>query len=99
VIKKNYAIIAHDYSLLWRFEYLGINDLFLRNDIGAEEIAAEIGYAVELIQSKIKQRQRGTEMILLSPLPVNLPKEESAMYRLQLIKSESLFEEYRKAAD
>lgn len=79
--------------------YLGINDLFQRNDIGAEEIARNIGYAVELIQSASRQQDPPPEVLLLSPLPVNLPEEDADMYRLQIIKSECFYNEYRKVAE
>ncbi len=79
---------------------LGINDLFQRDDIGAEEIALNIGYAIELIQNGSKTDKRASPAILvLSPLPVHLPNGFAGEYRLQIIKSESMYEEYRKVAD
>jgi lysophospholipase L1-like esterase len=74
--------------------YLGINDLFQRDDIGTEEIARNIGYAVGLIRSRTS-----SPVLLIPPPPLNIPEELSGTYRLQVIKAESFYEEYRKIAE
>ena len=69
--------------------YLGINDLFQRDDIGPEEIAEKIGRALELIHSTV---------LLLSPLPMNVSEELSETYRLLTIKAEYFHTEYERIA-
>lgn len=81
--------------------YLGINDLFQRENIGAEEIARDIGYAVELIRDLDgagREGGSGLAILLVPPPPLNIPEELSGIYRLQMIKAESFYDEYRKIA-
>ncbi len=114
--------------------YLGINDLFHRNDIGVEEIARNIGYAVEVIQSSCNHNSnekdtceidddeiysdeevsghesagadspqgaatKSPEVMLLSPLPINIEDEMADFYRLLIVKSECFADECRKVAE
>jgi hypothetical protein len=83
--------------------YLGINDLFQRDDIGVEEIARNIEYAVEMILSPNSIQHENNRalsgVLLLSPLPINLQEEFPGPYRLLIVKSESFYEVFRAVAE
>lgn len=81
--------------------YLGINDLFQRDDIGPEEIAGNIDQALDRIRrasSDISGEGEKAGILLLTPLHLNVPEELSGVYRLQTIKSEYFYPEYERAA-
>lgn len=83
--------------------YLGINDLFQRSSIGAEEIAQNIESAVKIIRStdrvQTKRDRPVPDVLLLTPLPINLQNESAGPYRLLIVKSESFYELYRNIAE
>ena len=77
------------------FVYLGINDLFVREEIGAEDVARDIGYGIEIIREIAEE----AEIVLLGPLELNVPAPAATLYRLQVLKSVMLREEMERTAD
>lgn len=63
--------------------YLGINDLFTDPHISVESMAGEI----ETIIDNLGKFDPSTNLLVLSPLPVNVDREYQALYHEQIEKS------------